>query len=329
MNALTIGASPETYVPHGLHRGDRDWAESNCYVDLWIEVLHGLGFEPLAGLGFTLRTDLEADQWTFFKFPHDELFSLFGIEVIELNPWQSVLAQTVNEVHRGRIPLVEVDAFHLPDTAGTTYRSTHGKTSIGITSIDTEACHLTYFHNAGHFVADGCDFRGLFPTPEESPNLLPPYIEVAKPSVGAALVADDLREEAVRLLRRTLRRIPSDNPFERYARVFPSDIERLREANGVEYHSYAFANFRQFGAAFSLAAEHLRWLSAVGFSPSDDSAFTRAIDSFARISSTAKALQFQSARSAIAGKAIDASSRLQDLATCWEEGMTSLRSVFG
>ncbi len=31
------------YVPHRLHASARAWTESNCYIDVWIEVLHALG----------------------------------------------------------------------------------------------------------------------------------------------------------------------------------------------------------------------------------------------------------------------------------------------
>ena len=61
---------PETYQRHLIHGEDRVWAETNCYVDVLIELLHGLGFEPIAALPFTFRIDFEGDQWTFFKFPH-------------------------------------------------------------------------------------------------------------------------------------------------------------------------------------------------------------------------------------------------------------------
>ena len=320
---------PATYEPHSLHRGERDWIETNCYVDVWIEILHGLGHEPLAGLGFTLRTDLEADQWTFFKFSHDELYVLYGIDVIELNPWQSVIVQTVNEVRAGRIPLVEVDAFFLPDTAGTTYRSVHSKTSIGITAIDVDARSVSYFHNAGFYVATGDDFTGLFPSPEASGNILPPYIEVVKPQAGNALVGEALVGEAVVLLRRNLRRIPAENPFIRFAKTLSTDLDRIRHNGGSDYHDFAFANFRQFGAAFSLAAAHLSWLRESGFVANDAQSFEDAIEAFNGISSTAKSLQFQSARAAIAGKVIDVSGKLQQLIVSWDSGMSALRSVFG
>ena len=36
-------ARPGTYRRHAIHGEDRIWAETNCYVDLWIELLHALG----------------------------------------------------------------------------------------------------------------------------------------------------------------------------------------------------------------------------------------------------------------------------------------------
>ena len=53
----------------------RIWPETNCYVDLWIEVLAAAGFTPEAMLGFTLTQDFEGDQFTFFKVPLEDLES--------------------------------------------------------------------------------------------------------------------------------------------------------------------------------------------------------------------------------------------------------------
>ncbi|NKF34703.1 DUF1839 family protein, partial [Pseudomonas sp. BGM005] len=39
MTSVFPGISPETYRQHALHSGERAWPETNCYVDLWIEVL--------------------------------------------------------------------------------------------------------------------------------------------------------------------------------------------------------------------------------------------------------------------------------------------------
>ena len=81
---------PTTYEPHAIHGDGRTWAETNCYVDVLVELLHGLGLEPVAALPFTLRIDFEGDQWTFFKFPHADLLALFGLDIQELNPWRDL-----------------------------------------------------------------------------------------------------------------------------------------------------------------------------------------------------------------------------------------------
>ena len=39
------------YRRHALHASERLWVEKNCYVDIWIELLHALGLEPLAAMG--------------------------------------------------------------------------------------------------------------------------------------------------------------------------------------------------------------------------------------------------------------------------------------
>ena len=83
----------------GLHQGERVWQETNCYVDLWIELLHGFGLDPRAALGFTVTQDFEGDQFTFFKFPLEDLDRLYGTQVQELAIYDSletrVLAQTL------------------------------------------------------------------------------------------------------------------------------------------------------------------------------------------------------------------------------------------
>ncbi len=69
---------PATFCPHPLHAAERTWTETNCYVDMWIEVLHALGLDPVAAAAFTLSCDFEGDQWTFFKYPPEDLRALSG-----------------------------------------------------------------------------------------------------------------------------------------------------------------------------------------------------------------------------------------------------------
>ena len=119
--------NPATFTRHGLHDDARSWAQSNCYVDLWVELLHSLGLDPIAGLAFTLAIDFEGDQWTFFKYPLSDLYSLYGIDVQELAIWRPLVEHVEQQVARGRLLIIEVDAWFLPDTTGTSYGAHHEK----------------------------------------------------------------------------------------------------------------------------------------------------------------------------------------------------------
>ena len=105
--SATTPGTVSTYASHPLHGDDRTWPETNCYVDLWIEVLHARGLEPLAGLAFTLGLDYEGDQFTFFKFPHADLRVLFGIEVQELNVWRPLEVHAAEQLALGRMLMPE------------------------------------------------------------------------------------------------------------------------------------------------------------------------------------------------------------------------------
>ncbi len=147
---------------HAIHVGDRVWPESNCYIDLWIELLHARGLDPVAALAFTITADVEGDQWTFGKFPHADLRALYGIDIIELNVWRPIVGHLEEQLAMARTPIVEVDAFYLADTAGTSYRAEHVKTTIAIRALDSDARRLGYWHNSGAYELSGEDFNGIF-----------------------------------------------------------------------------------------------------------------------------------------------------------------------
>ena len=133
--------------------------EKNCYVDIWIELLHALGLDPMAMLAFTVAIDFEGDQWTFFKPPHEDLRHLYGIDVQELYVWRPLLDHALEHLAAGKFISTEADAFWLPDTAGTDYRRQHTKTTIMLGAVDADAKRLSYFHNAGILHARGRGFR--------------------------------------------------------------------------------------------------------------------------------------------------------------------------
>ena len=118
MNTIFPALTAENHVPHALHASDRIWPETNCYVDLWIELLASKGLPPEAMLGFTLSQDFEGDQFTFFKVPLEDLEALYGIRVTELAIFDQVESHIETQLERGRICLVEMDSFYMPDTQG-------------------------------------------------------------------------------------------------------------------------------------------------------------------------------------------------------------------
>ncbi|GLS43096.1 DUF1839 family protein [Methylobacterium brachythecii] len=273
------------FAPHGLHAADRIWPETNCYVDLWIELLHARGLVPEAMLGFTLRQDFEGDQFTFFKPFAADLDRLYGLEIQELAIFESLEAHALVQAARGNPMLVEVDAIHLPDTAGTTYGREHGKTTIGILGLDLAAKALDYLHNAGRFRLSGADYEGIF-----GPSALFPYAEFVK-ATGTPLARDTLPEAALDLLRRHRARAPRTNPVRAFREALAARAPALVQNPLGVFHSYAFNTTRQLGANFELLGSHLAWLAGEGMGD-----FAESETAATELASEAKAFQFQLAR---------------------------------
>src|SRR6185437_434017 len=117
--SVLAGLDPASYPRSVLHAESCVWVEKNCYIDVWIEMLHALGLEPRAVLPCVAAIDFEGDQWTFFKPPHAELWDLYGIDVQELNVWRPLIEHALEHLGGGKFISTEADAFWLPDTSGT------------------------------------------------------------------------------------------------------------------------------------------------------------------------------------------------------------------
>jgi hypothetical protein len=312
--------SPARYERHLIHGAERTWAETNCYVDVIVELLHGLGYEPAAALPFTLGIDFEGDQWSFFKFPHEDLFALYGVEIQEFNPWRSLAQHVETQVGLGRPVLVEMDSFFLPDTAGTAYKLAHVKSTIAVNAIDIEQRYLGYFHGQSYCELTGQDFIDIFQLEGlVHERMLPPYIEYVKlrdlheVPRGKALV-----DASLVLLRKHLQLIPRDNPFVRFKDAFARDFDWLLTQEMETFHLYSFATFRQYGACFELVETYLKWLQQQG-QPNLDAA----IQAFTTISNNTKAFQFQLARAMARKRPIDLAP-LDEMAAAWQTGMSQL-----
>jgi hypothetical protein len=249
------------YEVHPVHRAGRTYHETNCYTDVLIELLHGRGDEPLAALGCLVRSDFEGDQWTFFKPFPDDLETMFGIDIHEMQPYRQLPLQIAEQLDAGRTILVELDSFHLPDTAATSYRREHVKSSVAVEAIDLERGWLRYFHNTGLYELEGDDYREVFRLNDEpSTAILPPYCEIVRFDAGPQLRGPELLAVARASMQRHLRHRPSTDPFERFATRLAVDLPVLLESGVDAYHAYAFATVRMVGAAFELAATQADWL---------------------------------------------------------------------
>ena len=316
--------NPARYERHLIHGAERTWAETNCYVDVLVELLHGLDYEPAAALPFTLGIDFEGDQWSFFKFPHEDLFALYGMEIQEFNPWRSLAQHVETQVGLGRPVLVEMDSFFLPDTAGTAYKLAHVKSTIAVNAIDIEQRYLGYFHGQSYYELTGQDFIDIFQLGGlVHERMLPPYLEYVKlrnlheVPRGKALV-----DASLVLLRKHLQLIPRDNPFVRFKDAFARDFDWLLTQEMETFHLYSFATFRQYGACFELVETYLKWLQQQGQQNLD-----AAIQAFATISNNTKAFQFQLARAMARKRPIDLAP-LDEMAAAWQTGISQLLALY-
>ncbi len=311
------GKEPATYRPHLLHGDGRTYLETNCYTDIIIELLHACGYEPLAAFGHLVRMDFEGDQWTFFKPPPEDLELLFGIDIHEMQPYRPLPVQISEQIEQGRTIIVELDSWYLPDTASTSYRSEHVKTSVAADAIDIDSETLRYFHSAGLFELHGEDYRGVFRIGSFSDGVLPPYTELVRFDAGPKLEGEALRGAALRVLRRHLEKRPQHNPFDRFGARLACELPALLAGGLAEYHAYAFATVRMAGSGFEIAADHAEWLLGVDAEP--------AAGAMREIADGCKALSFRLARR----RAFDAQPLIGSLAGAWERAIDALVEAAG
>lgn len=312
MQLLPIDA--DSYRCHPIHATDRIWSETNCYVDLWVEVLHSLGHDPIPAAAAVLSTDFDGHQWSFLKFAAEDLRALYGIEVAELNIWQSVLDHVVQELEQGRLLTVEVDAYWLPETAGTSYRSEHTKTTIVPNRVDPVGQTMEYFHNSGYYRLIATDFRGVFRVGGVTPVTLLPYVEV----VGLDRRHPPQLDVELSLARAHLARRPDRNPVSALAEGVRVALPWLTGGGLEPFHRWSFGVLRQCGASAELGADLSRYLGSRGVKGADSAA-----GPFQAVAETAKSVQFRLARAA-RGRAVTLDAELTAMADAWESAIQTL-----
>ena len=321
MTAAAIALDAATYQRHALHGESAVWVEKNCYIDVWVEVLHSLGLDPMAMLPFVAAVDFEEDQWTFFKPSLGELWDLYGVDTQELNVWRPLLEHARTHLARGTLVCTEADSFWLPDTQGTDYRRQHVKTSIVLNDLDVEGRRLGYFHNAGYYQLEGEDFLQTFRVGHPpDPAFLPLYAETIRFDRRVARPRSELLVMSRRLLAGHVARRPRDNPVRRFAEVIATRFAAIAAEGLAHYHAWAFANVRQLGAAMELLAAHLRWRGE------PDGAAAMAAEAFTQVSDGCKALILKAARAVNGRKTLDATALLDGMAESWQRGMALLEA---
>ncbi len=292
-------------------------------MDIWIEVLHALGLDPLAAGACTLSAGFEGDQWTLLKIPPEDLRALYGLEVTELNVWKPLLDHVVEQLGLGRLCTVEADSWFLPDTRGDSYREVHTKSTVVPQMVDVDRRHLGYFHNAGYFELAGDDFDGVFHRGAYAdPATLPPYVETIRLD-RLRRDGDGLVERAVALTREHLARRAVENPVLAMGDRITDDVAWLAAQDLETFHLYAFGTCRQCGATNELAASFVEWLNRM-----DRPGTERAADAFRAVAEGAKALQYALARISRRRKAASRRSSVRWPSSA-AEGMAVLEERYG
>jgi hypothetical protein len=129
-------------------------------------------------------------------------------------------------------------------------------------------------------------------------------------------------EASLAQLRGHLARAPRENPFGAFRERFEQDLAWLMGADLARFHAYSFATLRQYGACFELAETYLRWLAGHGVD-----GLAGAADELHAIAETAKAFQFQLARSMSRRKPLDLAP-IDAMGAAWDRALGPLRARF-
>ena len=122
------------------------------------------------------------------------------------------------------------------------------------------------------------------------------------------------------LLRKHHARRPAENPIRRFRRRIDEEFGEIQRRGLEHYHAWAFATVRQLGAAFELAAFHLRWL--------DEAVYGSAAAHFDRVSLGAQAFVLKGARAVRNKKPLDTTT-FDEMISSWDQGMELLAASLG
>ncbi|MCT2249608.1 DUF1839 family protein [Kocuria rhizophila] len=325
--SLTAANAPRS----ALHDPAEPWSPTNCYMDVWIGLTTVLGLDPVPMLGAAFSADFLGDQWEFLKPRQEDIEALYGLTVGEYDTWRPLGEHLQRAMSRGDALVVEVDAFHLPDTAGVSYRAAHTKTSIVPLRLDPVAGELVYLHNDGVHVLSGEDLENTLGPGARAGAVPFPYVELVRTQDVHRLEPRELWQCATGLARAHVRRAPDTSPAQRLVAAIRAELPALA-GRGMDYfHVYSFATTRQAGLTAGLAAHACRYLAEGAEQwPSDLDVLQlrAAAESLDAAAAAAKTLQFQLARAA-SGRTPRVDASAQAFVSGYDTGMRSVRDAVG
>ncbi|MDO4255062.1 MAG: DUF1839 family protein [Kocuria sp.] len=317
MTTTYPGLSVDGFQQHPLHQQDSLWSNTNCYLDVWIELLHGMGRRPEPLFAAAVAAETQVEQFEFLKIDHRDLEEVHGIRVGEYDVWTSLLEHVITQMRAGNLIIVEADAHWLPDTRGISYRIEHTKTSIVPLHVDREHQHLVYLHNEGLHELRGSDFEFVL-GPRRSEGIVPsPYVELVRMERLTEANDDAAREHTIRLLRHHTHRAGTQNPAAELMDVLRARYEWLTTAGMDGYHALCFETTRQLGVVSLLGAEAVRFSGVEQLQP--------AAEAFTAVSKEAKALQFQLARVARGRQSTTLETTMNTIVAQWARAASTLK----
>ncbi len=265
-NATTPVPSSDEANRHALHHGKLVWIETNCYVDLWIELLHHFGCDPHAALNFTVTQAFEGDQFTFPKFSLDDISRLYGLQTQELAIYDSLEGHVVEQTKRGQVVVVEVDSFYLPDTRVPHIgRCIRRRRSRSLRSIRRQSTLRTSTTPASSSCrAKTTTASSVVCCPISRATCRRSFLMWNSSSARPPLEGEALTQRSVDLLRLRLIDRPAANPISQWRAEFPEHLRALLEHDISYYHLYTFNVIRQLGFNFELLSKYLAWLDERG-----------------------------------------------------------------
>lgn len=325
--SLTAADAPRSV----LHDPAEPWSPTNCYMDVWIGLTAVLGLDPVPMLGAAFSADFLGDQWEFLKPRQEDIEALYGLSLGEYDTWRPLGEHLQCAMSRGDALIVEVDAFHLPDTAGVSYGTSHTKTSVVPLRLDPVAGELVYLHNDGVHVLSGEDLENTL-GPGARSGLVPfPYVELVRTQDMVRREPRELWQCATGLARAHVRRAPATSPAQRLVAAIRAELPVIAERGMDYFHVYSFATTRQAGLTAGLAAHACRYLAEGAERwPSDLNAMQllTAAESLDTAAAAAKTLQFQLARAA-RGRTPRVDASAEAFALGYDTGMQCVRDAVG